>query len=199
MKKLLLTTLATFMLTSTFAMAEPEKPAYDKHDGFIVDKHGECVRTKWMKADDPCNPTPPPPPPAPKPVVVAPAPKVSLEQRTVYFDFDSAELTADATSKLNNLSQIINNSSAIRDVQIVGFTDQFGSDSYNMALSKRRVKSVEDYLDQRSRLDTQAADIRGLGKAPKTGCDSVKGREDKIACMQKERRVEIEFKFQEAR
>jgi OOP family OmpA-OmpF porin len=203
MKKIVLFLTVMTMGLPQMAAARSQDAAYDKHENFVTDRNGNCVRTKWMGSEDPCNPTPPPAPapvaaPAPKPVVVAP-PKVSLEQRTVYFDFDSAELSDAAMTKLNALAQIINQSSAIKDVHIIGFTDQFGSDDYNLTLSKQRVQAVEDYLDHRSRLDTHAADIRGLGKAPKTDCESVSGREDRIACMRKERRVEIEFKSQAPR
>ena len=101
----------------------------------------------------------------------------------------------EAASKLNYLASIINSSSAIADVHVIGYTDQFGSDSYNMALSKKRVDAVKQYLDANSRLDTRIADMRGLGKAPKTDCSSISNRDDRIACMRKERRVEIEFKY----
>jgi outer membrane protein OmpA-like peptidoglycan-associated protein len=173
-------------------------PAYDERGQFISDSWGKCVRTKWQDNQDACAPAAPPPPapvaaPAPAP---APAPVVELEQRTIYFEFDSAELDSESVNKLNHLVQVINQSKQIGDVQIVGFTDQFGTSEYNQKLSEARVKAVEEYLDQRSRLDTQAADIRGLGKAPpEAECQALKQREDRIGCMRKERRVEIEFKY----
>lgn len=175
-----------------------QEAAFDKNKGFVVDKHGHCVRTKWMDGDDPCNPTPPPPPPpvAPPPPPPPPPPVVELEQRTIYFDFDSAELDSEAVYKLNMLVQLINQSKQIAEVTIHGFTDQFGASDYNLKLSERRTQAVEDYLDERSRLDTQAADVRGLGKAaPEAECGALTKRNEKIDCMRKERRVEVEFKY----
>ena len=101
---------------------------------------------------------------------------------------------------MDKIANIINKYNGIRDVNVVGYTDQMGTDGYNQALSERRVKAVEKYLDERSRLDTQAAAIRGLGKsAALEQCKSIKKRAERIACMREERRVEIEFKYDEVK
>lgn len=187
--------LVTGIAGSAFAQSAQDA-AYDKRNGYVSDTNGKCVRTKWMGDEDPCNPAAPP---APVPVA-APAPQmpeVSLEQRTIYFDFDSSVLTAESTSKLDGLAQIINSSSAIADVRIHGFTDQFGTNDYNAKLAAKRAAAVKSYLDGKSRLASTIGDIKGIGKsAPEADCQSLKKRNDKIACMAKERRVEIEFKAQ---
>lgn len=181
--------------TSSFAAfaASDQDAAYDKRNGFIVDSRGGCVRTKWMESGDPCAPEAPAPRtiPAPAPVM----PTVSLEQRTIYFNFDSAALTGEALAKLDTLAGIINSSKAIADVRIHGFTDQFGTSDYNKKLAASRASAVKSYLDSKSRLSTTIGDIKGVGKsAPEESCGALKQREAKIACMAKERRVEIEFK-----
>lgn len=187
---------------SVVAVAGPaQDAAFDKRGSFVQDSWGHCVRTKWDGDNDPCAPapapvaepapTPPPPPPPP------PAPVVELEQRTVYFDFDSDKLDMEAIGKLDHLVSVINASSAITDVKIIGYTDQFGSDSYNLHLSEKRVHAVETYLNGRSRLASVPGDIRGLGKAnAESDCQAVSNRADRIACMRKERRVEVEFKYE---
>ncbi len=189
---------AAMVLLALPAYAAPSNDAaYDKNTNPVADSNNNCVRTKWMEGADPCAIEP-----APAPVPVAapapqPMPVVTLEQRTIYFAFDSAELSADAQSKLDNLATVVNNSLAIADVSIHGFTDQFGSTSYNEVLANQRANAVKNYLDQRTRLDTSVGDIRGLGKSsPAEGCGAIKKRDDKIACMAQERRVEIEFKAQ---
>lgn len=184
--------LLTSVSGAAFAQSAQDA-AYDKRNSFVSDTNGKCVRTKWMEAGDPCNPAT-----APAPIpVAAPAPQLpitSLEQRTIYFGFDSSTLTTEATSKLDGLAQIINSSSAIEDVRIHGFTDQFGTSDYNVKLASARAAAVKNYLDGRSRLSTTIGDIKGIGKsAPEAQCGSLKQRNDKIACMAKERRVEIEF------
>lgn len=190
-------TLITLAAAAPVALAaSAQDAAWDERAQPVSDSNGKCVRTKWVDASDPCAP----PAPAPAPVAApapAPMPVVTLEQRTLYFDFDSAALDAAATAKLDQLSQVINQSQAIADVRIHGYTDQFGSMSYNEALANQRAAAVKSYLDARSRLSSTVGDVRGLGKSmPAEGCGAVKARTDKIACMAAERRVEVEFKAQ---
>ena len=197
MKHFALAAAAALLFAQPAFSQSAEDAAYDKYDNPVVSSHGNCVRTKWQDENDPCAP---PPPPAPKPVAKPkPAPKplpvVSLEQRTIYFDFDSAKLTAESLNKLSEIATIINRSDAIMDVHVHGYTDQFGSDTYNLKLATERAAAVETYLDRNSRLDTTVAEVRGLGKAsPEEACQSLKKRAEKISCMKAERRVEVEFK-----
>ena len=47
-------------------------------------------------------------------------------------------------------------------------------------------------------IDVGVLGLRGLGKAdPVADCTKAKARKKKIACMAKDRRVEIEFEFKE--
>lgn len=197
MKKLTMAICAALLLAQPAFSQSAEDAAYDKNSNPVVDSQGDCVRTKWQDENDPCAP---PPPPAPKPVAKPkPAPKplpvVSLEQRTIYFNFDSAELDAESLNKLGDLATIINRSDSIMDVHVHGYTDQFGSDTYNLKLATERASAVEQYLDRNSRLDTTVAEVRGLGKAsPEEECQTMKNRTKRIGCMASQRRVEIEFK-----
>jgi OOP family OmpA-OmpF porin len=201
MKKAILGTCAILMLAAAPAAfaASAEDAAYDKKDQPVYDSNGKCVRTKWQDVADPCAPRVVEAP-KPVPLVTAPAPapipEVALEQRTIYFDFDSAVLTDDSKTKLDALAEIINSSEAIADVRIHGFTDQFGTNSYNDVLSSKRAAAVKTYLDSKSRLSSTVAEVKGLGKSEPAGCGDLKKRDEKIACMAKQRRVEIEFKAQ---
>lgn len=186
------------LLVTTPALAQTAKDAaWDKRGGPVYSGNGNCVRTKWQEPSDPCLPATavaqPAPAPAPAP---APIPEIALEQRTIYFDFDSAVLRPEAKQKLDALAEVINSSAAIADVRIHGFTDQFGTNSYNKVLADKRAASVKKYLDSKSRLSSTAAEVLGLGKSEQSGCMEVKARDEKIACMAKQRRVEIEFKAQ---
>lgn len=191
--------LATLAFSVPAFAGSAEDAAYDKNSQTVIDTRGNCVRTKWQDASDPCAPAPAPVKkvsPAPAPAPVAAAPVISTEGRTVYFDFNKATLTPTATAKLDGLAKIINESSAITNVTIHGFTDQIGTATYNDALANKRVQAVKDYLDSKSRVAAEG-DIKGLGKAsPTEGCAAIKKRADRISCMAKERRVEIEFNAQ---
>ena len=197
------TTIVLLTASPVFAQSSQDS-AYDERGSSVVDSRGNCVRTKWMGENDPCAPEAEPAPapvaqpaPAPEPAP-APVPTVTLEQRTVYFDFDSAKLTDSATTKLNQLVAIIGNASAVGGLTVHGYTDQFGDDSYNAALADKRVAAVKAYLDAHSQLDTSKGELRGLGKSsPTEGCATEKNRAKRIACMATERRVEIELKAQQ--
>lgn len=189
--------LALGLANSAFA-ASAEDAAYDKNNGPLVDSRGNCVRTMWVDAKDPCAPAAPAPTPLPTPVAAIPVPRppapvVSREARTLYFEFNKAALTVESTTKLDQLAEIINGSTAITDVTIHGYTDQIGSDSYNAALAQKRVDVAKAYLDSKSRIKADG-DIKGIGKAnPEEACKAIKKRKAKITCMTNERRVEIEF------
>ena len=77
---------------------------------------------------------PPPPPPAPR---VA----CNNNPALVFFDFDSAEIPADARQTLQFVTQ---NASACgwHGFNVVGHADRSGSDAYNMGLSRRRADAV---------------------------------------------------------
>lgn len=190
---------AITMLCSAPALATSFNDAVlDENQNFVTDKRGNCVITKWVGGEDPCAmPEPEAPVAAPAP---APAPEpqtlVSKEDRTVYFGFDSAALAESEQQKLVALSQVINGSDKIGDVKIVGYTDQMGSNEYNLKLSQERVRAVQNFLSPLVKLPVSAGDVQliGAGKAPKSSCSDVNSRAERIECMREERRVEIELR-----
>jgi OOP family OmpA-OmpF porin len=68
-----------------------------------------------------------------------------VELRGTHFAFDSAKLTAEGESILEQAVAVMNKHPQI-NVRIEGNTDSIGSDAYNMALGQRRADSVESYL-----------------------------------------------------
>jgi peptidoglycan-associated lipoprotein len=69
----------------------------------------------------------------------------STESTTVYFDFDSSELTLGAQQKLAQTAQyfLANPSSSII---VEGHADERGTREYNLALGAKRASSVADFL-----------------------------------------------------
>jgi outer membrane protein OmpA-like peptidoglycan-associated protein len=81
----------------------------------------------------------------------------------VLFDTGRAELNPGAGRKLDQLAQFLNEHKD-RRVQIDGFTDSVGTDSYNEELSRRRADSVKSALLTRG-VDSSRIATEGYGKA----------------------------------
>ena len=178
---------------------------------------GVCVRTSYWSpamATEQCDPdlipkpkpvsapvaprqAPPPPPkpaappPPPKPRAVAPViEKVTLRSDAL-FDFDKATIRPDAQSKLNDLvSQI--KSVNLEVVIAVGHTDRIGSVAYNQKLSVRRAEAVKNYLVSKG-VPANRVYTEGKGKSQPVKQCTDKNRKALIACLQPNRRVEVEI------
>ncbi len=81
----------------------------------------------------------------------------------VLFDTGKAELNPGSSRKLDQLAQFLSEHKE-RRVQIDGFTDSVGSDSYNEELSRRRADSVKSALLVRG-IDASRISTQGYGKA----------------------------------
>lgn len=100
---------------------------------------------------------------------------------TVYFGFDQASLTSEATGILNSNADALKKSG--RNVDLVGRADPRGTTEYNMALSDRRSQAVKDYL---ARL---GLDGSKMSKVPRGALDATGADE---AGWAKDRRVDFE-------
>jgi outer membrane protein OmpA-like peptidoglycan-associated protein len=101
----------------------------------------------------------------------------------VLFDTGRAELKSGAARKLDQLVQFLMEHPE-RRVQIDGFTDSVGSDSYNEELSQRRADSVKAVLLSRG-VDASRVSTEGYGKAYPVANNSDSGG------RQLNRRVEV--------
>lgn len=98
----------------------------------------------------PAQPAPviaPPPPPRPAP---PPPPRAQCNTGPfiVFFDFDRSDITAEASTILNNAVTAYANCGNAR-VMLAGHTDTSGSATYNLALAERRNASVRSYMTGR--------------------------------------------------
>jgi opacity protein-like surface antigen/predicted DNA binding CopG/RHH family protein len=105
---------------------------------------------------------PPPPPPAPVPTPVptptwTPTPEPTPEPPAVvctpgpyivFFDWDKSDITAEASSILDNAISNYQNCGNSQ-VMLAGHADRSGSASYNVGLSQRRADAVKAYLSSR--------------------------------------------------
>ena len=103
----------------------------------------------------------------------------------MYFGFDQASLTAEATSILNTNAECLKGKGAGRNVDLTGRADPRGTTEYNMALSDRRAQAVQDYLKR------LAIEGNRVPKVPRGALDA-SGTDD--ASWAKDRRVDFEWK-----
>ena len=101
----------------------------------------------------------------------------------VLFDTGKHDLRGPAREALAKLSGIVVAHPGLK-LQVEGFTDIVGSDTYNQTLSENRANSVRAYLINQG-IDPTAITAIGYGKSnPVASNDTVAGR-------QQNRRVEI--------
>lgn len=113
-------------------------------------------------------------------------PKVEAEVKintTLLFNFNSSELTEEAKRELNNL----HNKYLLKDVKIVGHSDQFGPNGYNNTLSVKRAQVVKNYLEFLGVKGSSVVLVEGVGKTqPVVECKPLT-----IKCEAPNRRVNI--------
>lgn len=83
--------------------------------------------------------------------------------RGVTFEFDRANLTANAKAILDQAADALLSAQGIR-VEIAGHTDARGSDAYNAKLSEQRAQSVMTYLGERG-IAADRLSAKGYGEA----------------------------------
>ena len=64
----------------------------------------------------------------------------------IYFDFDSASLSADAQTSLKDIAAFILDTNKVMSVMVEGHCDERGTREYNLALGDRRAVAVKKYL-----------------------------------------------------
>lgn len=83
----------------------------------------------------------------------------NLVFKSVHFELDRAELTAEATKTLADGAQRLLANPSLR-IRVEGHADERGGTEYNLALSERRAQAIRTYLMdlgvQRERIETVA-------------------------------------------
>ncbi|MGV8915051.1 MAG: OmpA family protein [Kaistella sp.] len=89
--------------------------------------------------------------------------KVTMKENMVNFGFDSSNLTGIAQTNLDKLAQILKNNPDT-NINIYGYTDSKGADSYNLSLSDRRAAAVKNYLSSKG-ISSSRMNTMGMGEA----------------------------------
>jgi OOP family OmpA-OmpF porin len=213
-----------FAVTAAIPWAAMAEGQDSLNQGYLVDTSGAiitsgntglCARdSDWTPARsaEPCDPTSKPlaavvvPPirsvavvAAPPPVAVAeparPLPQKFSFSADALFAFDKSELKPEGKTMLDGL--VLKLDGATYDtISAVGHTDRFGSNEYNQKLSERRARAVKDYLVSKNIPDSRI-DAAGKGETqPVTKAGDCSGPRSHgiIACLQPDRRVDVEIK-----
>ncbi|MBQ6704778.1 MAG: OmpA family protein [Opitutales bacterium] len=83
----------------------------------------------------------------------------SAKLAVIYFGFDKFNVEAGERAKLDAIIDAVNRG----NVYIVGYSDYFGTEEYNLALSDKRAQAVKNYLKNLGADDS--AQIQALGEA----------------------------------
>lgn len=136
---------------------------------------------------------PPPPPPAPPPRPT----RVSFSADSL-FDFDQSIVKPAGQQELDVFAESLRGMK-FDVITVTGHSDRIGAHHYNQRLSERRAEAVKAYLVQTARIPAERIVARGVdGAEPVTKPGSCTGREkpraspELIACLQPDRRVEVE-------
>jgi len=99
---------------------------------------------------------------------------------TVYFGFDKYTVDSKERAKLDAISGQAQNTKLI----IAGYTDQFGTEEYNLGLSDRRAQSVREYLVKVGSTETNI-EVLALGEqeADKNATGRDSGSKDRKAVV----------------
>jgi peptidoglycan-associated lipoprotein len=81
-----------------------------------------------------------------------------LQNRTIYFDFDSSEVKADYNGLIAAHARYLSSNPSIR-VRLEGNTDERGSREYNIGLGERRAQSVRRALTLQGVTDAQITTV----------------------------------------
>jgi len=176
----------------------------DNHDvlrgtqGQIVrSTNNNCVRINWTTNEDPC---------APRVLVQQQqqqqewtqitAAELTQEQRTVYFKFDHYDLLSESKERLDTLANVLKADNTVKGARVVGFADRIGSVDYNDKLSQKRALAVRDYLVEHGYTNARVTETQWVGKSmPTANCPGKKVDHKLIACLQNDRRVEVQIDF----
>lgn len=115
---------------------------------------------------------------------------ISLDADVV-FEFDKADIRAEASDDLNKVTKVLNEHDFFSEILIVGHTCDIGSDEYNLGLSDRRARSVRDFLQNAGLKDVQIRTEGHGEREPRLPNNSAANRS-------RNRRVDITFVTRES-
>jgi outer membrane protein OmpA-like peptidoglycan-associated protein len=127
----------------------PSEAQVGTHTVELEAADGKTSTTGRLRISVQARPTPPPP---------------LTELNTVFFDFDKADIDAEAARLLDENVRLLQQYPQYA-VRIDAYTDYVGTAQYNLRLSQRRAEAVRRYYESKG-IDPSRITARGLGFYP---------------------------------
>jgi len=100
---------------------------------------------------------------------------MTLDSKSVRFDFDKADVKPEYRDMLNRIAGILMTIKGYT-IAVHGYTDDIGTQTYNLQLSQRRAEAVRDFLVQAG-ISPTIMTTKGFGKSdPRVPGDSEQAR-----------------------
>jgi len=100
---------------------------------------------------------------------------MTLDSKSIRFDFDKANLKPEYRDILNRIAGIMMTLKGYT-IAVYGYTDDIGTQAYNLQLSQRRAEAVRDFLVQAG-ISATVMSTKGFGKSdPRVPGDSEQAR-----------------------
>lgn len=102
---------------------------------------------------------------------------------TVFFEFDSSSLSAEARAKLDENAEWLRQDPK-REVTVEGHTDEVGTPEYNLALGDRRARAAKEYLTNLG-IAADRVDVITYGEERPASTDDAQNRRSVFIATQK--------------
>jgi OmpA-OmpF porin, OOP family len=100
---------------------------------------------------------------------------MTLDSKSIRFDFDKANIKPEYRDILNRIAGILMTLKGYT-IAVYGYTDDIGTQTYNLQLSQRRAEAVRAFLVQAG-IPTAILSTKGFGKSdPRVPGDSDQAR-----------------------
>ena len=100
---------------------------------------------------------------------------MTLDSKSIRFDFDKANIRPEYRDILNRVAGILMTLKGYT-IAVYGYTDDVGTQTYNLQLSQRRAEAVRDFLVQTG-ISSTIVSTKGFGKSdPRVPGDSEQSR-----------------------